>query len=106
MPEYSNAVGRGNEDRAVVAYGCWLPEDKKANMRHGRGKCCGFWPLAFPRSQLLDATFYSKLRLCELKAIKILISCLSIIKFSGFLFIKNFKISRSKLSKFERIFST
>ena len=22
-------------------YDLWLPEDKKANMRHGRGKCCG-----------------------------------------------------------------
>ena len=29
--------------------GLWLPEDKKANMWHGRKKCCGLWPPAFPR---------------------------------------------------------
>ena len=28
--------------------GLWLPEDKKANMGHGRGKCCGSWQPAIP----------------------------------------------------------
>ena len=30
--------------------GSWLPEDKKANMWHGRGNSGGSWPPAFPRS--------------------------------------------------------
>ena len=28
----------------------WLPEEKKANMWHGRGNSGGSWPPAFPRS--------------------------------------------------------
>ena len=33
-------------------YGCdsCLPEDKKGKMWHGKEKCCGLWPPAFPRS--------------------------------------------------------
>ena len=30
--------------------GSWLPEEKKANMWHGRGNSGGSWPPAFPRS--------------------------------------------------------
>jgi len=29
--------------------GSWLPEEKKANMWHGRGNSGGSWPLAFLR---------------------------------------------------------
>ena len=37
-------VRRGNSG------GSWLPEEKKANMWHGRGNGSGSWPPAFPRS--------------------------------------------------------
>ena len=30
--------------------GSWLPEEKKANMWHGRGKSGASWPRAFPGS--------------------------------------------------------
>jgi len=35
------------EDRGC---GSWLLEDKKDNKRHGKEKCCGLWPPAFPHS--------------------------------------------------------
>ena len=31
--------------------GLWLPKNKKGNIWHGRGKCFGLQPPAFPRSQ-------------------------------------------------------
>ena len=38
-------------DRRVLPFHMsWLPEDKKANLWHGRGNGCGSWSLAFPRS--------------------------------------------------------
>ena len=39
----------GIEERTVVAYGC--RKTKKGNIWHGRGKCFGLQPPAFPPSQ-------------------------------------------------------
>ena len=40
MPEDSKAV-------AWKTIRSWLPEDKKDNMWHGRGKCCDSWPVQY-----------------------------------------------------------
>ena len=40
------------DDPTVAAYGC--QRTTKDNVWHGRGKCCGIWPLAFPRSHYSD----------------------------------------------------
>ena len=54
MPEGSNVVAW----KTVWLWLKWLPKDKKTNMWHGRGKCCGLWPPAFPAPYIID--FFSE----------------------------------------------
>ena len=41
----------------LYSCGSWLPEDKKANKRHGRETCCGLLPPAFPARKTTENEF-------------------------------------------------
>jgi len=45
-------------ERGIIG-GSWLPEEKKANMWHGRGNSSGPWPPAFPSSTYKLVCFLS-----------------------------------------------